>query len=167
MKENRIYSNSVLDNNYEHLFKEKCLIIKKNYSERELNLIHYNDMFLMGEFLIKLKPLSHARDSKKTILKYLDIYIDYNQPLFENRPFINDNLKNYLFKVNSNLVKYGFTNKGTYNIVLVVLLAIELVIIFFIKLSFYKIPILSVLLFVYIKLSQARKRKEGKLLKLY
>ena len=167
MNENRIYSNSVLDKNYSELFSSKCKFILNKYSQRELKIIHYNDMFLMGNFLTSLKPLSHARESKKNILKYLDIYIDYNKDLLEDRSFINENTKEYLFKINSDLVKYGFANKGTYNIVLVFLLLIELTVIFFIEVPFYRIPILSVLLFLYIKISQAKKRKKGKLLKLY
>jgi len=167
MVENKIYSNSVLDRDYKELFNSKCKFVKNKYSERELNLIHYNDMFLMGNFLVDLKPLSHSRELKKNILKFLDIYIDYNKSLLKNRNFIDESLNNYLLKVNSKLVKYGFTNKGTYNIVLIILFLIELTVIYFIAIPFYKIPILSIFLFTYIKISQAKKRKKGKLLNLY
>ena len=167
MTENKIYSNNVLDHDYESLFKNKCSLIKEKYSENDLELISYETLLIMGKFLINVKPLSQSREYKKCILKYLDIYIEFNKPLTENKKLVYQNSKEYLYKVGSYLLKFGFSFKSTYKFIMISIIMIELILMYFFKSKFYFLPYFSITIYSYLLLSQYKKKKKGKLIELW
>ena len=166
VEDNRIYSYNVLDSNFDELFFSKCKFLEKKYNEIDLKKLCYKDVLLMGDFLINLKPKSHAREHKKTMLKYLDFYIDYNKPLSFNKKLIHKNVRDYLMKISKFLEKYDFTNAVVYNIILVVVTFVELLIIYILSMTYYMFPYFSIFLFFYFLNSKNNLRKKGKLLDL-
>jgi hypothetical protein len=165
MLTNKIYSSEVLDTQYEVLLKERLDFLKKKYTERELRLISFEDLSLMGDFLSTVKPISHTRKHKKTLLKYADIYVEMNKDKLKNKKFVLFNTRDYLLEISKYLEKFDFKYKNTWTIIVQILLLIEVVVFLFFQRSSYILPIITVIVFCRAKLSEHKAQKEGKLLK--
>lgn len=167
MLTNKIYSSEVLDTQYEQLLKERLDFLKENYSKEELQLISFDDLSLMGNFLSTVKPISHTRKHKKTLLKYADIYVELNKDKLKNKKLVHQNTNTYLLRVSKYLEKFGFRNKGLWSPFIFVLIIIEVLIILLFRTTSYVVPCVSIILFYYANKSEKRALKKGKLLDLY
>ena len=121
----------------------------------------------MGNFLNTVKPISHTRKYKKTLLKYADIYVELNKDKLKNKKLIHENTNTYLLRISKYLEKFGFRNKGLWSPFIFILVIIEILIIVLFRTTSYIIPFVSIVLFYYANKSERKALKKGRLVDLY